>query len=171
MKTINILIAGIFSLLLIVEASADGRRSRRYQNPPNNWVVPQQNYVVPSVPIPTPPVVGKVELEECRDALDEVNAERAKRGLRPYLNDPLLNKGAYSCAKYRAERLISGHCPNGLGDFEFLPPEVNVNGVVGGCAAWREGFGACGLYGNYTYCGAAWKRGADGLKYCHVFLK
>lgn len=107
------------------------------------------------------------------DALSEVNAARAKRGLRPYINDPVLNKAALACARYRAERLMAGHCDTPRGDFSFLPEGYDTNGVVGGCAGLTPdwGFQACAMYDNYKYCGAASVMGRDGKRYCHLFCK
>lgn len=95
------------------------------------------------------------------DALNEVNARRAARGLRPYLHDPLLTKGALACAIVRAKGLIRDHLPN---DFAYLP--AGAAATASGCAGLEEswGFQACCVYDNYTYCGAAWVRGADGKR-------
>ena len=160
------LIAVAMCFMFVGEASAQrGRRNRKQY-------VPQVTQVQPAWVTPSDepkksnsPKVGEV----CENALDEVNKARAERGLKPYIHDPLLAKGALECAKQRASRLIHGHLPES--DFTYLPKEVNVNGVVGGCAAWESGFGACAMYDNYTYCGASWVRGSDGLKYCHIFVR
>lgn len=106
-------------------------------------------------------------LMECSDALSEVNAARSQRGLRPFQPDESLRQAAYSCAKQRASRLISGHLPES--DFHYL----NGNASAAGCAAWPQelGFGSCCLYENYTYAGAAWAIGKDGKRYCHLFVR
>jgi hypothetical protein len=154
------LIAVAMCFMFVGEASAQkGRRWRQQE------YVPQVTYVQPPAWVTPSTNVSKVG-EVCEDALAEVNAERAKRGLKPYIHDPLLAKAALECAKQRASRLIHGHLPES--DFTYLPKEVSVNGVVGGCAAWADGFGACAMYDNYTYCGASWVRGSDGLKYCQI---
>lgn len=105
------------------------------------------------------------------DALDEVNAARAQRGLKPYINDPVLNKAARRCAERRAAILCAGHCPES--DFTYLDPVYPVGSCVGGCAAWEPswGWGACATYDNYTYCGAAWVMGSDGRRYMHLFAR
>lgn len=159
------LIAVAMCFMFVGEASAQrGRRNRKQY-------VPQVTQVQPALVTPSTNVskIGEV----CEDALAEVNKTRAERGLKPYIHDPLLAKGALACAKYRAERLIAGHCPGQMGDFAFLPSEVSVNGVVGGCAAWTPdwGWGACATYDNYTYCGAAYVVGSDGRRYMHLFVK
>jgi len=50
-------------------------------------------------------------------ALDEVNAKRVSRGLRPYIFDPLLTEAAERCAEFRARHRLFGHTNN---DFQFL---------------------------------------------------
>lgn len=99
------------------------------------------------------------------DSLAEVNRQRAQRGLRPYIFDAGLTKAAADCAAYRAANRIAGH----TNDFAFVPPGSSAS--CAGCAAWREGFGACEILGNWTYAGAAYVVGSDGLKYCHVFYR
>jgi hypothetical protein len=100
------------------------------------------------------------------DALDVVNRQRATRGLRAFQRDEGLSIAAERCAQYRAKRLIAGHTSN---DFAFVPKGSHAS--TAGCAAWDEGFGACALYDNYRYAGAAWVRGRDGRNYCHVFYR
>jgi hypothetical protein len=100
------------------------------------------------------------------DALDVVNKQRAARGLRAFQRDEGLSIAAEKCAQYRAKRLIEGHTSN---DFAFVPKGTRA--TTAGCAAWAEGFGACALYDNYRYAGAAWVRGRDGRNYCHVFYR
>ena len=109
-------------------------------------------------------VIGK----SVDDALSEVNAERAKRGLRPFLPDPLLNDAARSCAKLRAARLIEGHLDS---DFHYLP--AGASAVAAGCGALEPswGWGTCCTYDNYTYAGAAWVMGRDGKRYMHLFVR
>src|SRR5262245_160983 len=103
------------------------------------------------------------------DALGEVNAWRAQRGLRPYLPDPALNAAARACAEQRAARLCQGHLPEG--DFRYLPPGATATSA--GCAAWEPsaGWGSCCTDGNYTYAGAAWRLGRDGLRYMDLFVR
>lgn len=107
---------------------------------------------------------------EASDALDHVNAERAKRGLAPYIRDHLLTQGAMACAKFRAERLIPFHTDN---DFRFLPggASARVGGAgTGGYGPW--GFLACAMFErDARYAGAAWARGRDGKMYCQTFVK
>ena len=103
-----------------------------------------------------------------QQVLDEVNATRAQRGLRPYILDENLTRGAMACAVYRARNRIEGHTPN---DFSFLPPGAHAS--AGGCAAWPVGmgWGSCCTYDNYTYCGAAYCIGPDGRRYMHLFVR
>lgn len=102
------------------------------------------------------------------DALDELNAQRAARGLRPYVRDEGLSKAAIDAATHRAANRISGHTPN---DFAFLPRGSHA--PAAGCAAWPQGmgFGSCCCYDDYTYAGAAYAIGSDGLRYMHLFVR
>ncbi len=110
-------------------------------------------------------VAGSVEAAE--DGLDEVNAARAARGLRPYIYDEGLTQAAAGCAEYRATHLISGHC----NDFSALPPGATARAA--GCGAWYpgEGWGTCCTYDGYTYAGAAFTVGRDGKRYMHLFVR
>jgi len=103
------------------------------------------------------------------DALAEVNAVRAQRGLHPYQHDPLLHQAARAAAKQRAARLISGHLPES--DFSYVPSGGSA--TAAGCAAWTPdwGWGACCTYDNYTYAGASWVMGQDGRRYMHLFVR
>jgi hypothetical protein len=100
--------------------------------------------------------------------LAEVNAARAKRGLRPFQHDPQLTHAAQACARTRASRRIAGHLSN---DFAYLP--AGVTAKAAGCGALEPswGWGTCCTYDNYTYAGAAWVMGADGKRYMHLFVR
>ncbi len=102
------------------------------------------------------------------DALDEVNAARAARGLPPFLRDEALTHGALQAARFRAQMRLEGHTMN---DFQFLPPGANAG--ASGCAAWHPtlGWGACATYESYRSAGAAWSYGADGRRYMHLFVR
>jgi hypothetical protein len=102
------------------------------------------------------------------DALGEVNAARAARGLRPFVRDAGLTSAAAGCAEFRAARLIAGHTSN---DFAALPAGAFASSA--GCAAWEPGFGwgACCTYDGYTYAGAAYSYGRDGRRYMHLFVR
>jgi hypothetical protein len=101
-------------------------------------------------------------------ALEEVNAARAARGLRPFVEDPSLTEAADAAAAYRADRFIAGHTGN---DFAFLPNGAQA--TASGCAAWPDhfGWGSCCTYENWTYAGAGWVRGRDGRRYMHLFVR
>jgi hypothetical protein len=105
---------------------------------------------------------------EVNEALAEVNAARAKRGLRPFLHDPMLTQAAQQCAQIRASRRIAGHLPN---DFAYLPAGSTARSA--GCGAMEPswGWGTCCTYENYTYAGAAWVMGNDGKRYMHLFVR
>lgn len=102
------------------------------------------------------------------DALAEVNAARALRGLPPFIEDPNLTAGAKNIADFRAARLIQGHTGN---DFTALP--VGTTASAAGCAAWPPhlGWGACCTYDRYRFAGAAWALGRDGRRYMHIFVR
>lgn len=156
-------------LVLVFVSLADaggGRRSRRYQQ----WQPAQQAAVLSTVALQSPATeatrpTGKV----CENALDEVNAERAKRGLPAYIHSPELAQAALEAAKRRASRLIEGHLPES--DFTCLASGAHAEAA--GCAAWEPswGWGSCCTYDNYTYAGAAWVMGSDGRRYMHLFVR
>jgi hypothetical protein len=102
------------------------------------------------------------------DALDEVNATRARRGLRPFIRDDGLTTAARSAAVFRAARRMAGHTPN---DFAHVPSGSSASAA--GCAAWPSslGWGACCTYENWTYAGAAYVVGNDGQRYMHLFVR
>jgi hypothetical protein len=102
------------------------------------------------------------------DGLDEVNAARAMRGLRPFVRDEGLAQAARACAQYRASYLMAGHTSN---DFGFVPAGSFARSA--GCAAASSGWGwlSCCTYENYTYAGAAWVAGRDGQRYMHLFVR
>ena len=102
------------------------------------------------------------------DGLDEVNAKRAMRGLRPFVRDEGLTQAARACAQYRAAYGMFGHTSN---DFAFVPAGSMAGSA--GCAAYPAGFGwmSCCTYDNYTYGGAAWVTGSDGRRYMHLFVR
>ncbi|SRR5581483_6572058 len=102
------------------------------------------------------------------DGLDEVNAQRAARGLRPFLRDDGLAQAARACARFRAANGLFGHTAN---DFAFVP--AGTLATSAGCAAYPAGYGwlSCCVYENYTYAGAAWVTGRDGRRYMHLFVR
>jgi len=121
------------------------------------------------------------------DALDEVNRERARYGLRLFKRDNNLTLAAEHCCKYRAKHFISGHCSGNLSDFHFVPeyksgPRIgqkvyNLGRLAAGCAAWEQDgpfknkWGSCCTYDNHTYAGAWWEIGKDGRRYMHLFVR
>jgi hypothetical protein len=102
------------------------------------------------------------------DALDEVNAARAARGLRPFVRCEQLTAGALNVARHRARYYITGHTSN---DFAGLPQGCQASAA--GCATWepRLGWGACCTYEQWTYAGAAYAIGRDGRRYMHLFVR
>jgi hypothetical protein len=102
------------------------------------------------------------------DGLDEVNAKRATRGLRPFVRDEGLAQAARGCAQFRATYGLFGHTSN---DFSFVPAGTVASSA--GCAAYPASYGwmSCCVYDNYTYGGAAWVTGHDGRRYMHLFVR
>jgi hypothetical protein len=127
------------------------------------------SYYTPVVPTEAP-VVSPTPFVSAAggDGLDEVNAKRAARGLRPFLRDEGLTQAAHACAAFRAQRGLFGHTAN---DFTFVPPGASA--ASAGCAAYPASYGwmSCCTYENYTYAGAAWVTGADGKRYMHLFVR
>lgn len=101
------------------------------------------------------------------EALAEVNAKRATRGLRPYVQDAALTQAAQACADFRAANLMFGHTSN---DFAFLPPGARADSA--GCAAYHASYGwlSCDIWEPHTYAGAAYAVGRDGKRYMHLFI-
>jgi len=108
------------------------------------------------------------KIEPRPEPLADINAQRAARGLRAYVEDEGLTKAARACAEYRAARRMAGHTAS---DFDFLP--AGVRSPCAGCAAWPADmpFGACEVFGDWKYAGAASVRGPDGLLYHHAFYR
>ena len=102
------------------------------------------------------------------DALAEVNAARAARGLRPFTQDDGLTQAAKAAADYRAQHRIEGHTRN---DFQFVPAGTTARAA--GCAAWPQGqgWGSCCTYEKWTYAGAAFSIGPDKKRYMHLFVR
>jgi hypothetical protein len=102
------------------------------------------------------------------DALDEVNAVRARRGLPAYQRDEALTVAASKAADFRAARHIAGHTSN---DFGFVPSGTSA--TAAGCAAWTPGmgWGSCCTYERWRHAGAAWAMGRDGRRYMHLYVR
>ncbi|MFL5331165.1 MAG: hypothetical protein ACJ8C4_19915 [Gemmataceae bacterium] len=105
------------------------------------------------------------------DALDEVNAYRARHGLHPFMRDEGLSVAAGRAAAFRARHRVNGHVMGGMGDFQFVPPGTIATSAA--CAAWppKMGWGSCCARDNYRYAGAAWAMGPDGLRYMHLYVR
>ena len=129
-------------------------------------VTPTGEYVVSYTPAATPgnDAVGS----SASDGLDEVNAKRAARGLRPFIRDEGLTQAARACSEFRAANGLIGHTSN---DFAFVPAGTSASSA--GCAAYPASYGwmSCCVYDNYTYAGAACVTGSDGRRYMHLFVR
>ena len=114
------------------------------------------------------PAADLQHVATAQQVLDEVNTQRAARGLRPYILDENLARGAAACAVYRAQHRIEGHTSN---DFGFLPPGTQARSA--GCAAWQVGmgWGSCCTYDGYQFAGAGYCVGPDGKRYMHLFVR
>lgn len=104
------------------------------------------------------------------DGMDEVNAARAARGLRPFVRDAGLTAAAEAAANFRAQHRIAGHVTGGQGDFGFLPPGSTASAAGCGALAPSWGWGTCCTYENHRYAGAAVVYGQDGKRYMHLFV-
>lgn len=155
----------VMAFVLVSVADAGGRRGKRTRP---TWQSVQSTNVTTITPESTTSVTTTTATTGSDDALDEVNRQRAARGLRAFLPDALLNQAARTCAKIRAQRHIHGHLSN---DFAYAPPGAIVTAT--GCGALEPswGFAACCVYDNYTYAGAAWVMGSDGRRYNHIFVR
>lgn len=142
---------------LFVVSSVMAGPPRRYRN--NGYVMVQQQQVT---------YASQEVTKSCSEALDEVNKTRAERGLSPFIHDPLLSKAAFEAAKQRCVRRLTGHLEN---DFACVPSGTSASSA--GCGAWEPGtgWGTCCTYDNYTYAGAAWAIGTDGVRYMHLFVR
>ncbi len=72
------------------------------------------------------------------DGLDELNAYRAQRGLKPFVRDANLSAAAGAAADYRAAHLIQGHVNVNIkgrnySDYDFLPAGTRACSCHGLC--------------------------------------
>ena len=157
------------ALIVAMEAAVEAGSIRRFRRAPSVSTAPAQA-PVQSQQVSAADQSGSNGTATITgdDALGEVNAARAKRGLRPFLPDPSLEQAARACAKIRSANRIAGHLSN---DFAHLPPGASATSA--GCGALEPswGWGTCCTYENYTYAGAAWVMGADGRRYMHLFVR
>ena len=100
------------------------------------------------------------------DALDQVNAARATRGLPPYQRDAGLTQGAMACAQNRASNRIEGHTAN---DFAF-GGGARMTGAGAMEPSW--GFQACAMYEPGSRAAGAYTvQGRDGRLYHSLFVR
>lgn len=153
-------ITAIFCLLLLAGTALADHKSRNRST--TAWASSQPVSVVSDKQV-APTETGS------NDALDEVNAYRAKRGMPPFQHDAQLTEAALKAAKQRASRGIHGHLPES--DFTCLPPGAKADAA--GCGALEDswGWGTCCMDDHYSHAGAAWVRGPDGLRYMHLFVR
>jgi len=158
-STLAILAAFLLPAILI----ADDERERMSRTAFAFTINTPKVYKDSPAPAPTPSTYNGSS-----DALDEVNAYRAKRGLPPFQRDELLTQAAQKAASIRASKLIAGHLNS---DFDCLPPGAQADAA--GCGALEDswGWGTCCSDENYAHAGAAWVRGSDGKRYMHLFVR
>lgn len=165
------------ALILTLTADAEAGPLRRRAQPTSpssstaSTAAPGGEYVTHYAPTSAPGAAGASSgpsAGSVGDGLDEVNAKRAARGLRPFVRDEGLTQAARACAAFRAERGLFGHTGN---DFAFVPPGTSASSA--GCAAYPASYGwmSCCVYDGYTRAGAAWVTGRDGRRYMHLFVR
>lgn len=185
------LLRSLLAALALATAATDSeagpfRRHARPAYPPTYQPVYQPPTVTPTVTSAAEPVSGYTTVVTPAvavgspgtgsvsaggsdgDGLDEVNAKRAARGLRPFIRDEGLTQSARACAQFRAANGLFGHTAN---DFAFVP--AGTLATAAGCAAYPVSYGwmSCCVYDNNTYAGAAWVTGSDGRRYMHLFVR
>lgn len=161
----RIILSCLVALLLVTTVDAGGRRSRQRAAAQSNVVWDSQP-VVSSAPVSAE---ATSQLKGSADAMAEVNAKRASKGLPPLRKDSLLCQAALLVSKQRAARGIHGHLPES--DFTYVH-QVNGSASVGGCGALEDSWGweTCAYDSpQYSVGGAAWVRGSDGLRYMTFF--
>jgi hypothetical protein len=162
MKAISIALLIAFGCVCSVQADVWVVRSKPQRNV---WAVTNSSESPNSS---STPVVKPSLTTGSDDALDEVNAYRAKKGLPPFKHDPQLTIAAKRAAETRAKALWDGHLSN---DFACLPAGATADAA--GCGALEDswGWGTCCMDDNYSHAGAAWVRGSDGKRYMHLFVR
>jgi hypothetical protein len=162
------LACGLIALFVLSAEASAGRRGRTCAScgasdggyaVGSTWAPPANSGNVPAT---------ATQCDPGDDALAEVNARRARRGLRAFIRDEGLTAAAIRAAQYRATYRIAGHSSN---DFAFLPAGSLASAA--GCAAWEPswGWGSCCSEENWTYAGASWAMGSDGRRYMHLFVR
>ena len=177
MKRITMILSCLVALVMVADVSAQGRRSRRGRSVENNTVYgsgtttssAQQSGVSRTITSEEAKQysVATGNSQGSENAMTEVNAKRALKGLPALQVDLLLCKAAHDCAKQRAARNIHGHLPES--DFSYVH---GTSATVGGCGALEDSWGweTCAYDSSqYTVGGAAWVRGPNGLRFMHFF--
>src|SRR5262245_54901178 len=143
------ILLGAFCLTMIAIDLEAGPLRRRVRSAPQ-YPMQQPDVIMPTVAPGSSPGVVTVSAVAAMpagsgDGLEEVNTQRAARGLRPYVRDESLTQAAQRCAAFRAERGLFGHTSN---DFAFLPAGVCAGSA--GCAAYPASYGwmSCCVYDN-----------------------
>lgn len=152
----------LISVLLVLFACCAVDASDRKSRGRGAWAWSTAAKPVPAVPAAPLPTGA-----ECKDALEQVNAQRKERGLAPFQNDPQLAVAAYAAAKERASRGIQGHLES---DFVHLPAGAKADAAGCGALDSTWGFAACCVYDDYKFAGAAWVE-SGGLRFNHIFVR
>lgn len=167
MKTISTLTALlVLTGCLFADHKARGRSAWAWAVSSNSSESPNSSPTAQPAPTVKQPLT--VASTGSDDALDEVNAYRAKKGLPPFQHDPQLTIAAKRAAETRASHLWAGHLQS---DFACLPPGATADAA--GCGALEDSWGwaTCCMDDNYSHAGAAWVRGSDGKRYMHLFVR
>jgi len=161
--TFRSLLALAFLTALTTGSDAGPLRRRSQPSSPSPTYQP-----APAAPVASTSYYAPAGDSAPGDGLDEVNALRAGRGLRPFVRDEGLTAGARACAAARAARGQFGHTAN---DFAFLPAGASASAA--GCAAYPASYGwmSCCVYDAGTTAGAAWVTGGDGRRYMQLFVR
>lgn len=105
-------------------------------------------------------------LHGATDGLAELNQQRARKGLHPFMRDEGLTQAAMRCADVRAANRCEGHTQN---DFSYLN---GAQADAAGCAAATPEWGwlSCCMDDDYQYAGAAYAW-SGGQRYMHLFVR
>ena len=122
--------------------------------------------LVPPAPQPTSSLIESVP--GAYDAMDELNAQRTRRGLRPFIKDLGLTLAAEKVAAYRAANHVMLHTRN---DFSFVPQGSRAS-VAGAGYGTSNQFLTCFCdSSNYQYAGAAYAYDDSGNRLMHLYAR
>ena len=141
-----------------------------YQATPMIPAPPACSPVRPSMLVPPAPqpTSSLIEVPGAHDAMDELNSQRARRGLRPFIKDPGLTLAAEKAVAYRAANHVRLHTRN---DFSFVPQGSRAS-VAGAGYGTSNQFLTCFCdSSNYQYAGAAYAYDDSGNRLMHLYAR